>query len=107
MCVLIVLEGVTTADFENAFLNADPVLLGVSDRAAFFRRYYATNLDSYTSLIAMRSHRCRSPIVPMRRKPVRRRQSDSDSGHAPSEISGSSPCSVSTYAHQPFRADPK
>lgn len=51
---LIVLEGVTSADFEDEFLDANSKFLArVSDRATYFRRYYATNLDSYTSLIAM------------------------------------------------------
>jgi hypothetical protein len=51
---LIVLEGVTSADFENEFLNANSKFFArLSDRSTFFRRYYATNLDSYTSLIAM------------------------------------------------------
>jgi len=51
---LIVLEGVTSVDFEREFLNANSKFFArVSDRAIYFRRYHATNLDSYTSLIAM------------------------------------------------------
>jgi len=51
---LVVLEGVASADFENDFVNVDSKFFSrVSGRASYFRRYYATNLDSYTSLIAM------------------------------------------------------
>lgn len=51
---LLVLEGVTSADFENGFLRAHTKFLArMGDRATYFSRYYATNLDSYTSLIAM------------------------------------------------------
>jgi len=52
--LLIVLEGVTAKDFEEEFL---PLKGGfferVKEHAAYYRQYYATNLDSYTSLIAM------------------------------------------------------
>jgi len=52
--VLVVLEGVTAARFESEFLNRPG---GFSERnakhARYFRNYWATNLDSYTSLIAM------------------------------------------------------
>jgi hypothetical protein len=51
---LIVLEGVTAADFEKEFLNPQSKFIArVRDRSVYFRRYYTTNLDSYTSLIAM------------------------------------------------------
>ncbi len=52
--VLVVLEGVTAARFESEFLNKPG---GFSERnakhARYFRNYWTTNLDSYTSLIAM------------------------------------------------------
>jgi len=51
---LIVLEGVTSANFESEFLAMKSGFYEkVSNRATYFRRYHATNLDSYTSLIAM------------------------------------------------------
>ncbi len=50
---LIVLEGVTAADFETEFVTNSRFLSRVGDRATYFSRYFATNLDSYTSLIAM------------------------------------------------------
>jgi len=51
---LIVLEGVTAADFEREFLGNGQGFYGARrDQALYFSRYYATNLDSYTSLIAM------------------------------------------------------
>ena len=52
--VIMVLEGVTTDRFEQEFL---PRPLGYSahvpDRSVYFGEYHTTNLDSYTSLIAM------------------------------------------------------
>ncbi len=52
--LLVVLEGVTSDAFEREFLaRSDGFYARVQERAAYFRRYYATNLDSYTSLIAM------------------------------------------------------
>ena len=99
---LIVLEGVTSADFENAFLNANSKFFArVSDRAAFFRRYYATNLDSYTSLIAMLT----SVQVPYRA------YADESLYGAVNQTAnltrslrdlGLFTMFVSTYAHQPF-----
>lgn len=51
---LIVLEGVTSLDFEREFLgDADGFYARYRNRALYFSRYHATNLDSYTSLIAM------------------------------------------------------
>lgn len=51
---LIVLEGVTSADFETEFLRGNSRFLArMGDHSTYFSRYYATNLDSYTSLIAM------------------------------------------------------
>lgn len=52
--LLIVLEGVTAEAFENEFMNQrNGFYERVKARAAYFSRYYATNLDSYPSLIAM------------------------------------------------------
>ena len=51
---LIVLEGVTADAFERGFLGAPGGFHGTQrNHAAYYTRYHATNLDSYTSLIAM------------------------------------------------------
>jgi len=52
--LLIVMEGVTAKDFETEFLGKkDGFYIRVKNNATYFNRYYTTNLDSYTSLIAM------------------------------------------------------
>jgi len=52
--LILVLEGVTTDRFEQEFLSRPHGYYArVRDRSAYFSRYYTTNLDSYTSLIAM------------------------------------------------------
>jgi hypothetical protein len=52
--LLIVLEGVTSDAFEREFLARRDGFYGrVKEHAVYFSRYYTTNLDSYTSLIAM------------------------------------------------------
>lgn len=99
---LIVLEGVTSADFENDFVNEDSKFFSrVSERAMYFRRYYATNLDSYTSLIAMLT----SVQVPYRA------YADESLYGAVNQTAnltrslrdlGFFTLFVSTYAHQPF-----
>lgn len=51
---LIVLEGVSANQFEKAISGNDSVFYRrVARHARYFDRYYTTNLDSYTSLIAM------------------------------------------------------
>lgn len=51
---LIVMEGVGAQDFERGFLSRqDGFHDHVKSRAAYFSNYHSTNLDSYTSLIAM------------------------------------------------------
>jgi hypothetical protein len=98
---LIVLEGVTAADFENEFIKESKFLARVSDRATYFHRYYATNLDSYTSLIAMLT----SVQVPYRA------YADESLYGAVNQTAnltrslrdlGFFTLFVSTYAHQPF-----
>jgi hypothetical protein len=50
----VVLEGVTTARFEQEFLTRPQGYYAhVRDRSVYFDEYHTTNLDSYTSLIAM------------------------------------------------------
>lgn len=51
---LVVLEGVRSRDFEKNFLSKKTGFYQrVKNQAAWFSNYYSTNLDSYTSLIAM------------------------------------------------------
>jgi hypothetical protein len=51
---ILVFEGVTAARFEQEFLTrAKGYYAKVRARSAYFSGYHATNLDSYTSLIAM------------------------------------------------------
>jgi len=52
--LLVVLEGVTSDAFEQEFLSrSDGFYSRVRSHATYFSHYHATNLDSYTSLIAM------------------------------------------------------
>ena len=52
--LLIVLESVTSDTFEREFLARSAGFYSrVREHAAYFNQYYTTNLDSYTSLIAM------------------------------------------------------
>lgn len=99
---LIVLEGVTSLDFEREFLGAaDGFYARHRNRALYFSRYYATNLDSYTSLIAMLT----GVQVPYRA------YADEGSYAAVNRAgnltrllraTGFFTAFVSTYAHQPF-----
>ncbi|MEW6087620.1 MAG: hypothetical protein AB1498_04890 [bacterium] len=52
--LLIVLEGVTSEDFEREFLTLpDGFYQQNKNRACYYKNYYATTMDSYTSLISM------------------------------------------------------
>ena len=52
--LLLVMETVNESDFAQRFIGKkDGFYSKVEDRAAYFNRYYTTNLDSYTSLLAM------------------------------------------------------
>jgi hypothetical protein len=52
--LIMVLEGVTAARFEQEFLSRPHGYYAhVRDRSVYFDKYHTTNLDSYTSLIAM------------------------------------------------------
>lgn len=100
--LLLVLEGVTARDFEEEFL---PLKGGfferVKEHSAYYRQYYATNLDSYTSLIAMLT----SVQVPYR---AYADESLYDAvNEAPSltenlRNQGYRTLFISTYEHQPF-----
>jgi len=100
--LLIVLEGVTAKDFEKEFL---PLKGGfyerVKEHAAYFRRYYATNLDSYTSLIAMLT----SVQVPYRAYADARLYDAVNEAESLTENfrnQGHRTLFISTYEHQPF-----
>lgn len=52
--VLIVFEGVTSYDFENEFMKIKGGFFeSYKDKSIYYDNYHTTNLDSYTSLIAM------------------------------------------------------
>ncbi len=65
---IIVLEGITATEFENSFLGAKSRFLErVGGNYSYFKNYNTTNLDSYTSLIAMLTskqvpYRCYSDV---------------------------------------------
>jgi len=100
--LLIVLEGITAKDFEEEFL---PLKGGfyerVKEHAAYYRRYYATNLDSYTSLIAMLT----SVQVPYRAyadKSLYDAVNEAPSLTENLRNQGHETLFISTYEHQPF-----
>ncbi len=100
--LMLVLEGVNTVSFEKEFLSRnDGHFAHVKNRTTYFSRYYATNLDSYTSLICMLT----SVVVPYR--------SYSDptlyegANNAPNIVRtvrrrGFKTLFISTYEYQPF-----
>ena len=99
---LLVLEGVTSLDFERDFLGRpDGFYADHRDRALYFSRFHATNLDSYTSLIAMltgiqvpyRAYADEGSYVAVNR-----------AGNLAGALRGAGFFNVfvSTYAHQPF-----
>ncbi|MFH2121636.1 MAG: sulfatase-like hydrolase/transferase [Pseudomonadota bacterium] len=100
--LLIVLEGVTAKDFEDEFL---PLKGGfyerVKEHAAYYRRYYATNLDSYTSLIAMLT----SVQIPYRAYADESLYEAVNKAPSLTENLRNQGCRtlfISTYEHQPF-----
>ena len=99
---LIVLEGVPAADFEREFVHrSNGFYAQVQSHARYFSRYYATNLDSYTSLIAMltgqqvpyRAYTQPSDYEAVNRAPNLTRTLRANGFHS---------VFVSTYAYQPF-----
>lgn len=100
--LMLVLEGVNAVSFKKEFLSRhDGYFAQVKNRSTYFSRYYATNLDSYTSLICMLT----SVVVPYR--------SYSDpalyegANDAPNIVRavrrrGFKTLFISTYEHQPF-----
>lgn len=105
---VVVLEGVTAADFEREFLNQrNGFYQRVKGQARYFGQYRATNLDSYTSLIAMLT----GVVVPYRAYSDEGRYravNDSDNLTRIMRQAGYWNLFLSTYEHQPFvptRAD--
>ncbi|MFH0990064.1 MAG: sulfatase-like hydrolase/transferase [bacterium] len=100
--LMLVLESVNTVSFEKEFLSRhNGYFAQVKNRSTYFNRYYATNLDSYTSLICILT----SVMVPYR--------SYSDPAlyeginNAPNIVKavrrrGFKTLFISTYEYQPF-----
>lgn len=104
----LVLEGVTSAEFEAEFLaRAGGFAERNASHARYFRGYHAANLDSYTALIAMTT----SVTVPFRSyADPERYERVNTLPNAPRAFRGKGfrTLFVSTYEHQPFvpnRAD--
>lgn len=99
---LVVLEGVTAASFERELWAAqDGFAARTRERAVYFRNYHATNLDSYTSLIAMLT----GVQVPYRAYADDRLYdavNDADNLVRSLRRDGFFAVFVSTYEHQPF-----
>jgi len=100
--LLIVLEGVTSKNFEKEFLaRKGGFYERIKEHAAYYRRYYATNLDSYTSLIAMLT----SVQVPYRAYADARLYDAVNEAESLTENfrnQGHRTLFISTYEHQPF-----
>lgn len=100
--LVVVLEGVTSAGFESEFLRiAGGFFERNPGRARYFQNYWATNLDSYTSLIAMTT----SVMVPFRAyaDPARyERVTDLSNAVRALRAKGCRTLFVSTYEVQPF-----
>lgn len=99
---LIVLEGITSADFEREFLDAPGGFHSAHrHESVYFSRYHSTNLDSYTSLIAMLT----GLHVPYRAYADENRYVAVNLAHNLARAlrgAGFFTAFVSTFAHQPF-----
>lgn len=105
---IVVLEGVTAADFEREFLGrTNGFYQRVKGQARYFSQYRTTNLDSYTSLIAMLT----GVAVPYRAYADEGRYravNDGDNLTRSMRQAGYWTLFLSTYEYQPFvptRAD--
>lgn len=100
--LLIVMEGVTAQDFENEFMTKnDGFYARVKTHAVYFSNYYTTNLDSYTSIIAMLT----SVQVPYRAYADVNLYDNVNEGSNLTRTlrsQGYQTLFVSTYANQPF-----
>jgi hypothetical protein len=105
--ILAVLEGVTGAEFETAFTASSRGFFALHrGHARYFSRYYCTNLDSYTSLVAMTT----SILVPFRAYAAPGRWASVN--REPNLVrdlrgAGFRSLFVSTYEHQPFVPNPQ
>ena len=100
--LLIVLEGVTAQAFENDFMaQKDSFYERVKTRAAYFSRYYATNLDSYTSLIAMLTS-VQVPYLAYADESLYGAINNASNLTRTLRAQGFRTLFISTYAHQPF-----
>ena len=100
--LLIVMEGVTSINFEKEVLNRKSEFYEkVKEKAAYYNQYYTTNLDSYTSLISMLT----SVQVPYRAYADESLYAAVDNAHSLTENlhnRGYSTFFVSTFEHMPF-----
>lgn len=100
--ILVVLEGIPAADFERDFLQRrDGYYSRVKSQASYFANYRSTNLDSYTSLIAMTTGRqvpYRAYADPSSYEHINLADNLTRSLRA----NGYHSTFLSTYAHQPF-----
>jgi hypothetical protein len=105
--VLAVLEGVTAADFESGFVRRpEGFFARHRHHARRFARYYSTNLDSYTALVAMTT----SIQVPFRAYAAPERYASvNDAPNLARGLRGAGfrGLFVSTYEHQPFVPNPR
>lgn len=98
----LVLEGVTAADFEREFLPRQGGFFErVKDRVCYFPQYRATNLDSYTSLIAMLTG-VQVPYRAYADEGRYRAVNDADNLTRRLHQAGYFTLFLSTYEHQPF-----
>jgi hypothetical protein len=100
--LIVVLEGITSTEFETGFLTRpDGFYQHNRGRACWFSRCHTTNLDSYTSLIAMTT----SIQVPFRAyaAPAQYRTvNDAPNIVRGLRTAGYRTLFISTYQHQPF-----
>jgi hypothetical protein len=100
--LLIVLEGVTAQAFENDFMAPkDGFYERVKACAAYFSQYYATNLDSYPSLIAMLTS-VQVPYLAYADESLYGAVNNAPNLARTLRAHGFRTLFISTYAHQPF-----
>jgi hypothetical protein len=99
---LIVLEGVPAVDFEREFMQRrDGFYDSVKAQATYFSNYYSTNLDSYTSLIAMLTGQ-QVPYRAYASPASYERVNAANNLPRTMRANGYHSLFLSTYGHQPF-----
>lgn len=99
---LIVLEGVPAVDFEREFMQRrDGFYTSVKAQATYFSNYYSTNLDSYTSLIAMLTGQ-QVPYRAYANPTSYERVNAANNLPRTMRTNGYHSLFLSTYGHQPF-----